>query len=56
MATISFFRPLVIDTDEAARILIELAESDCNAPEKNYEDVYKQLESGLASLKKRYSH
>lgn len=57
MAIISFDRPMVINTDEAARIFIELAEqSDCNEDTEEYLDVSRMLESGLRSLKKRYSH
>jgi len=56
MVTVSFGRPLVIKTAAAARILIELAGSECNTPDDNYEDVFKAYENGLLSLKRRFPH
>lgn len=56
MATISFFRPLVIRTDEEARILIELVEqADCNKDDFVRLDTSKMLESGREFLRERYS-
>lgn len=57
MAIISFVRPMVIKTDEAARIFIELAEQyDCIDEAEEYLDISRMLESGRESLRKRYSH
>jgi len=56
MATVSFIRPLVIATDEAARIFIELAEqSDRIEDVEQHLDVSRMLENGRESLRKGYS-
>ena len=54
MATISFLRPMIIKDDKAAAALIKAA-NRTHKPIRKI-DISRELESGLASLKKRYSH
>ena len=53
MAIISFLRPMIIKDDKAAEALIRAA--NCNPKPIRKIDISRELESGLASLKKRYS-
>ena len=54
MATISFLTPMIIKDDKAAAALIKAA--NCSHKPIRKIDLSRELESGLVSLKKRYSH
>jgi hypothetical protein len=56
MATISFSKPLEIRSDESASALLKASqEVESHKPIKRL-DISRDKESGLSSLKKRYSH
>ena len=54
MATISFLTPMIIKDDKAAAALIKAA--NCSHKPIRKIDISRELESGLVSLRKRYSH
>ena len=55
MATVSFNRPLEIRSDESASALIKASkEADSHKPIERID--IRERESGLSSLRKRYSH
>lgn len=56
MATYSFDKPMEIRSDEAASALIEAAREDNNHKSFKRMDISRERESGLSSLKNRYSH
>jgi len=56
MATISFSKPLEIMSDESASALIEAAEDKSSHKPIKRVNISRELERGLPSLKKRYSH
>ena len=56
MATISFSKPLEIMSDESALALIEAAEDKSSHKPIKRVNISRELERGLPSLKKRYSH
>lgn len=56
MATISFSRPLEIMSHESASALIEAAEDKSSHKPIKRVNISRELERGLPSLKKRYSH
>ena len=56
MATVSFNKPLEIRSNESASALIKASkEADSHKPIKRI-DISRERESGLSSLRKRYSH
>jgi|ADurb_Met_02_Slu_FD_contig_21_649724_length_517_multi_8_in_0_out_0_1 hypothetical protein len=56
MATVSFNKPLEIRSDKSASALIKASmETDSHKPIKRV-DISRERESGLSSLRKKYSH